>query len=42
MSEIITGEIFTDGQEDINAANMNGIVGRASVQPDIIATKLPA
>ena len=39
MSELITDEIFTDGQKNINAANMNGIVGNARVQPDIIANK---
>jgi microcystin-dependent protein len=39
MSELITQEIFTDGQKNINAGNMNGIVGRATVQPDIIANK---
>ena len=39
MSDLITQEIFTDGQQNINAANMNGIIGKAVVQPDIIATK---
>ena len=39
MSELTTAEIFTDGQQNINAANMNGIVGKASVQPDIILAK---
>jgi microcystin-dependent protein len=40
MSELITDEIFTDGQEDIAASNMNGIIGKARVQPDIIAAKV--
>ena len=39
MSELITGELFLDGQQNINAANMNGIIGKATVQPDIIANK---
>lgn len=39
MSELITDEVFTDGQEDINASNMNGIISRAKVQPDVIANK---
>lgn len=39
MSELITSEIFMDGQKNINAANMNGIVGGASVQPDVILNK---
>jgi microcystin-dependent protein len=39
MSELITTETFTDGQQNINAANMNGIIGMATVQPDIIANK---
>jgi microcystin-dependent protein len=39
MSELITQQIFTDGQQNINAADMNGIVGQASVQPDLIANK---
>lgn len=39
MSELITDEKFTDGQRNIAASNMNGIVGRARVQPDIIANK---
>ena len=39
MSELITQEIFTDGQQNINAANMNGIIGNATVQPDVILNK---
>lgn len=39
MSELITEQIFTDGQQNINAADMNGIIGKAAVQPDIIANK---
>ena len=39
MSELITAEIFTDGQQNINAANMNGIIGNATVQPDVILNK---
>ena len=39
MSELVTSEIFTDGQRNINAANMNGIVSNAKVQPDVIALK---
>lgn len=40
MAELTTDEIFSDGQENINAANMNGIISRAHVQPDIIAAKV--
>ena len=40
MSELITSQIFTDGQKNINAANMNGIIGGAVVQPDVIANKV--
>jgi microcystin-dependent protein len=40
MAELITDEIFTDGQANIAASNMNGIVGRSRVQPDIIANKV--
>lgn len=40
MSELITTELFTDGQKNINAANMNGIIGGAVVQPDVIANKV--
>lgn len=40
MSDLITDEIFTDGQQRIAASNMNGIVGRARVQPDVIANKV--
>lgn len=39
MSDLITKEIFTDGQQGIAASNMNGIVSRATVQPDVIASK---
>jgi microcystin-dependent protein len=39
MSELITQQIFSDGQQNINAADMNGIIGKATVQPDIIAAK---
>jgi microcystin-dependent protein len=40
MAEIITDEIFSDGQANIAASNMNGIVGRSRVQPDIIGNKV--
>ena len=40
MSDLITDEIFTDGQSNIAASNMNGIVGRARVQPDMIGNKV--
>jgi Phage Tail Collar Domain len=40
MAELITDEIFSDGQANIAASNMNGIVGRSRVQPDIIANKV--
>lgn len=39
MSDLITDEHFTDGQSQINASNMNGIVSRAKVQPDVISSK---
>ena len=39
MSDLLTDEIFTDGQQNIAASNMNGIIGRARVQPDVIANK---
>ena len=39
MSELITQQIFTDGQSNINASDMNGIIGKATVQPDVIANK---
>lgn len=39
MSDLITDEHFTDGQSRINASNMNGIVSRAKVQPDVISSK---
>jgi microcystin-dependent protein len=39
MSELITQQVFTDGQLNINASDMNGIIGKATVQPDIIANK---
>jgi microcystin-dependent protein len=39
MSDLITDEIFTDGQQNIAASNMNGVIGRARVQPDVIANK---
>ena len=40
MSDLITDEIFTDGQSNIAASNMNGIIGRARAQPDLIANKV--
>jgi microcystin-dependent protein len=40
MSDLITDEIFTDGQQNIAASNINGIIGRARVQPDVIANKV--
>jgi microcystin-dependent protein len=39
MSDLLTDEIFTDGQQNIAASNMNGIVSRARVQPDMIGNK---
>lgn len=39
MSDLVTDEHFTDGQSQINASNMNGIVSRAKVQPDVISSK---
>ena len=39
MSELITDEVFTDGQQRVAASNLNGIIGRARAQPDIIANK---
>lgn len=40
MSDLITDEIFVDAQANIAASNMNGIIGRARVQPDMIGNKV--
>ena len=40
MSDLITDEIFSDGQQNVAASNMNGIISRARVQPDVIANKV--
>jgi microcystin-dependent protein len=40
MSDLITDEIFTDGQQNIAASNMNGIMGRGRIQPDVIGNKV--
>jgi microcystin-dependent protein len=40
MSDLITDEIFSDGQQNIAASNMNGVIGRARLQPDAIGNKV--
>jgi microcystin-dependent protein len=39
MSDIVTGQIFSDGEKGITAAKVNGIIGKSTIQPDFYQNK---